>query len=59
MIHEKKTGKILKYKFEHECEFDSTRKRMSVIVRDPNYKLILMCKGADSVIIERMSLKSK
>lgn len=40
------------------CEFDSTRKRMSVIVRDPNNKLLLMCKGADSVIIERMSLKS-
>ena len=59
MIHEKQTGKILKYKLYHVCEFDSTRKRMSVIVRDPNNKLLLMYKGADSVIIERMSLKSK
>jgi magnesium-transporting ATPase (P-type) len=32
---------------------------MSVIVRDPNNKLVLMCKGADSVIIERMSQQSK
>lgn len=31
---------------------------MSVIVRDPQKKLILMCKGADSVIIERLSQAS-
>lgn len=28
---------------------------MSVIVRDPQGKIILMCKGADSVILERLS----
>ncbi|KAF0976515.1 hypothetical protein FDP41_004414 [Naegleria fowleri] len=31
-------------------EFSSDRKRQSVIVRDPQGKLILLCKGADSVI---------
>lgn len=47
-------------------EFDSDRKRMSVLVRSPNErnqdgieipnssKLILFCKGADSVIFERL-----
>ncbi|KAH8088928.1 phospholipid-transporting ATPase 1 [Cristinia sonorae] len=35
-------------------EFNSTRKRMSVIVRSPQGKLILYCKGADSVIYERL-----
>jgi phospholipid-translocating P-type ATPase (flippase) len=35
-------------------EFDSTRKRMSVIARDPTGKLLLLCKGADSVIYERL-----
>eukprot|EP01063_Lacrimia_lanifica_P022475 TRINITY_DN30055_c0_g1_i1.p1 TRINITY_DN30055_c0_g1~~TRINITY_DN30055_c0_g1_i1.p1 ORF type:complete len:1329 (+),score=451.80 TRINITY_DN30055_c0_g1_i1:205-4191(+) len=33
-------------------EFDSDRKRMSVIVRDPQGKLKLFCKGADTVFFE-------
>jgi phospholipid-translocating ATPase len=36
-------------------EFNSTRKRMSVIVRSPEGRLILYCKGADSVIYERLA----
>ena len=31
-------------------EFSSDRKRQSVIVRDPQGRLVLLCKGADSVI---------
>lgn len=46
-------------------EFNSTRKRMSVIVKDETGRLLLFCKGADNVIfsmLEDMSdsdLKSK
>jgi phospholipid-translocating ATPase len=36
-------------------EFNSTRKRMSVIVRNPQGQLVLYCKGADSVIYERLA----
>ncbi|TXT15875.1 hypothetical protein VHUM_00378 [Vanrija humicola] len=36
-------------------EFNSTRKRMSVVVRSPEGKIILYCKGADSVIYERLA----
>ena len=36
-------------------EFNSTRKRMSVIVRNPEGKLVLYCKGADSVVYARLS----
>jgi phospholipid-translocating ATPase len=36
-------------------EFNSTRKRMSVIVRDPENRIVLFCKGADSVIYERLA----
>ncbi|KAG2151660.1 uncharacterized protein EDB93DRAFT_1274319 [Suillus bovinus] len=36
-------------------EFTSTRKRMSVIVRASDGRLILYCKGADSVIYERLA----
>jgi phospholipid-translocating ATPase len=32
---------------------------MSVIVRDPWGKITLMCKGADSVILDRLSEQSK
>jgi phospholipid-translocating ATPase len=35
------------YKILNLLEFNSTRKRMSVIVRDEDGQLLLMCKGAD------------
>ena len=47
-----------KFKRLNVCEFSSTRKRMSVIVEDKNKNIILMCKGADSVITERLSKQS-
>jgi phospholipid-translocating ATPase len=37
-------------------EFNSTRKRMSVIMQNPlDGKIVLLCKGADSVIYERLA----
>lgn len=55
VIFDKKNNKELKYKLLNICEFTSTRKRQSVILRDPNDKIILMCKGADTVITERLT----
>lgn len=37
-------------------EFNSTRKRMSAIIRMPDGKIILFCKGADSIIYSRLAL---
>ncbi|ELU39138.1 phospholipid-transporting ATPase, putative [Rhizoctonia solani AG-1 IA] len=37
------------------CEFNSTRKRMSTVVRGPDGKIKLYCKGADTVILERLT----
>ena len=53
-------GKIIhKYKLLHLLEFNSTRKRMSVIVKDEvEDKIILFTKGADSIIFERLSKKN-
>lgn len=51
----KRTGKIHKFQLLHVCEFTSTRKRMSVIVKDETGKIIVMCKGADSVVFEKLS----
>lgn len=36
-------------------EFDSARKRMSIILKDSEGKLFLFCKGADSIIRERLA----
>jgi phospholipid-translocating ATPase len=35
-------------------EFNSTRKRMSIIVRDIEGRILLICKGADSVIYQKL-----
>ncbi|XP_044489526.1 putative phospholipid-transporting ATPase 9 [Mangifera indica] len=43
------------YKLLNVLEFNSTRKRMSVIVRDEEGKLLLLSKGADSVMFERLA----
>lgn len=43
------------YELLHVLEFSSSRKRMSVIVRNQEHKLLLLCKGADSVLFERLS----
>lgn len=40
-------------------EFDSTRKRMTVIVRSPEGKILVICKGADSIIEKRLRQDSK
>lgn len=39
-----------KYKLLHVLEFTSDRKRMSVIVRTPDNRVMVVCKGADSII---------
>ena len=37
------------------CEFSSVRKRMSVIVQDSGGEIILLMKGADDVVLSRLS----
>ncbi|VFQ92559.1 unnamed protein product [Cuscuta campestris] len=36
-------------------DFTSKRKRMSVIIRDESGQIFLLCKGADSIIFERLA----
>ena len=48
-------GQSEKYAFLKMLEFNSTRKRMSVILRCSDGRIILYCKGADSVIYERLA----
>lgn len=48
-------GKRLEYELLAVCEFNSTRKRMSAIYRCPDGKIRVYCKGADTVIMERLN----
>ncbi|OQR94483.1 phospholipid-transporting ATPase [Achlya hypogyna] len=43
------------YKVLDVLEFNSTRKRMSVVAQTPSGSLVLLCKGADTVIYERLA----
>ncbi|KAA3459390.1 putative phospholipid-transporting ATPase 8 isoform X1 [Gossypium australe] len=57
-LHEldRNSGEIVReYELLHVLEFSSARRRMSVIVRNPERRLLLLAKGADSVIFERLS----
>ncbi|KAK2406442.1 putative phospholipid-transporting ATPase 4 [Trifolium repens] len=47
------------YKLLNLLDFTSKRKRMSVIVRDEEGQLFLLCKGADSIIFDRLSKNGK
>ncbi|KAL8159151.1 hypothetical protein V2J09_000688 [Rumex salicifolius] len=63
LLHEldAKSGIIVnrEYKLLHVLEFSSHRKRMSVIIRDDHNKILLLSKGADSVIFDRLSDKGR
>ncbi|KAL5345313.1 phospholipid transporting ATPase [Pseudogymnoascus australis] len=47
-------GEERSYKILNTLEFNSTRKRMSAIIEMPDGKIILFCKGADSMIYSRL-----
>ncbi|CAI9114362.1 OLC1v1015070C1 [Oldenlandia corymbosa var. corymbosa] len=47
------------YKVLNMLDFTSKRKRMSVILRDENGQIFLFCKGADSIIFDRLSKNGK
>jgi phospholipid-transporting ATPase len=48
------SGQEFEYELLAVCEFNSTRKRMSTIFRCPDGKIRCYCKGADTVILERL-----
>lgn len=48
-------GEEREYSVLNALEFNSTRKRMSAIIRMPSGKIILFCKGADSIIYSRLA----
>ena len=58
--HGETRGTLLRYELLHTLDFTSTRKRSSVIVREPNEmggRVILYSKGADNVMKQRLGRK--
>ncbi|XP_015200795.1 probable phospholipid-transporting ATPase IA isoform X2 [Lepisosteus oculatus] len=53
------SGQEEKYELLNVLEFTSNRKRMSVIVRTPSGNIRLYCKGADTVIYDRLADNSR
>ncbi|XP_065860929.1 phospholipid-transporting ATPase 3 [Euphorbia lathyris] len=55
--HVEKIGQMqdVAYEILNVLEFNSTRKRQSVVCRYPDGRLVLYCKGADTVIYERLA----
>lgn len=46
------------YRILDVIEFSSVRKRMSIIVRCPDGRILIICKGADSAILPRLKMSS-
>ncbi|ABN66077.2 aminophospholipid-translocating ATPase [Scheffersomyces stipitis CBS 6054] len=49
-----KEPKFEEYQVLEVIEFSSSRKRMSTVVRFPDGRICLICKGADNVILEKL-----
>ena len=47
------------YEILAEFPFDSDRKRMTLVVRSSEGKVFLLCKGADSIILDRLKKEEK
>ena len=50
-------GQNVSYKIETILEFDTSRKRMSIVVVDEQHRRRLFCKGADSVIMNLLDMQ--
>lgn len=48
-------SEIQKFKYLFSLDFTSTRKRHSVLIENKKGEVILYCKGADSIILQRMN----
>jgi len=49
---------VEEYEILNVVEFSSKRKRMSIVVRFPDGRLVVMCKGADTILMDRLRLSS-
>ena len=47
------------YELLHILDFTSERKRMSILIKDQQGSILLLCKGADSIIFDRSRLHSQ
>ncbi|GJQ09141.1 hypothetical protein GpartN1_g6649.t1 [Galdieria partita] len=53
------SGNYVSYSILATCEFSSDRKRMSIIVQTPENRILLLVKGAESVIFPRLKQENR
>ncbi len=55
-VMDEKKQQVVEYKLLHVFEFNSERKRMSLILREPepSNRIMVLCKGADSALFPRL-----
>lgn len=60
ILHGSKDGEAVfeTYEVLDVIEFSSKRKRMSIIVRFPDGRICVFCKGADSIVMQRLKLST-
>ena len=54
-IKDELKNKLIEFELLNVIEFTSSRKRMSVIVRTSDNRILVLTKGADSIIIPRLT----
>ena len=54
-IKDELKNKYIQYELLNVIEFTSSRKRMSVVVRTSDNRILVLTKGADSIIIPRLA----
>ena len=52
-------GEKQKWKLLNLIEFNSTRKRMTVVVKDPKGIIKVLCKGADSILLPLLTRRTR
>lgn len=55
VIENQLTNEVQKFQLLNVIEFTSTRKRMTIVVRTPDNQILVITKGADSIIIPRLA----
>jgi phospholipid-translocating ATPase len=56
ILKKPRSDEPIRFEILNVLEFSSKRKRMSVIIRLPDNRIVLFCKGADSIVLERSHL---
>lgn len=59
VLKKPRSDEPIRFEILNILEFSSKRKRMSIIIRLPDNRIVLFCKGADSIVLERSHIPAE